>query len=162
MNLFEYSFAALEGGAMPMERFRNQPVLLVNTASECGFTAQYAQMQSVYNDYQQSGLVVVGLPCNDFGNQEPGADAQIAEFVRENYGVSFPMTSKYSVLGPQAHPLFRAITEEYGGDVLPRWNFYKYLFNRKGTLVEHWPSKVPPDDPAITHQITRNLQSWVL
>ncbi|MGY6554639.1 MAG: glutathione peroxidase [Wenzhouxiangella sp.] len=162
MNLFEFSFAALGGGAMPMERFRNQPVLLVNTASACGFTSQYAQMQTVYNDYQQSGLVVIGMPCNDFGNQEPGDDAEIAEFVREHYGVTFPMTSKYSVIGPQAHPLFRAMAEARGGDVLPRWNFYKYLFNRKGALVEHWPSKVPPDDTAITHQITRNLQSWSL
>ncbi len=162
MNLFEYSFAALGGGAMPMERFRNQPVLVVNTASECGYTSQYAQLQAIYNDYRQSGLVVLGIPCNDFGEQEPGDDAAIAAFVQETYGVTFPMTSKYSVIGPQAHPLFRGLAESRGGDILPRWNFYKYLFNRKGALVGHWPSKTPPDDPAIIHQVTRNLQSWSL
>lgn len=162
MNLFEYSFAALGGGAMPMERFRSQPVLLVNTASECGYTAQYAALQSLHNDYSQSGLVVIGMPCNDFGAQEPGDDEQIAAFVREKYAVTFPMTSKYSVVGPQAHSLFKDMAESRGGDVLPRWNFYKYFFNRKGELVDFWPSKVPPDDPAITHQITRNLQSWSL
>ncbi len=162
MNLFEYSFAALGGGALSMERFRNQPILLVNTASECGFTPQYKQLQAIYNDYRQSGLVVVGIPCNDFGEQEPGDDEEIARFTREEYSITFPMTSKYSVIGPQSHPLFKTMAEEFGGDVLPRWNFHKYLFSRKGQLVEHWPSKVPPDDPAVTHQITRNLQSWSL
>lgn len=162
MNLFEYSFAALGGGAMPMERFRSQPVLLVNTASECGYTNQYAALQSLHGDYSQSGLVVIGMPCNDFGEQEPGDDEQIAAFVREKYAVTFPMTSKYSVIGPQAHPLFKDMAEARGGDVLPRWNFYKYFFNRKGELVDFWPSKVPPDDPAVTHQITRHLQSWSL
>lgn len=162
MNLFEYAFAALGGGAMSMERFRGQPVLLVNTASECGYTSQYAQLQNIYNDYRDSGLVIIGIPCNDFGDQEPGDDEQIANFVWENYRVSFPMTSKYSVSGPDAHPLFRALAEARGGDILPRWNFYKYLFNRKGEYIAHWPSDVPPDDPAITHQIARNLQSWSL
>lgn len=162
MNLFEYSFAALGGGAMPLERFRNQPVLLVNTASECGYTSQYAQLQRIHNDYRESGLVVLGIPCNDFGGQEPGEDAAIAEFVRETFAVTFPMTSKYSVIGLQAHPLFRDLAETRGREILPRWNFYKYLFNRKGELVEHWPSRTPPDDPAITRQITRNLQSWSL
>lgn len=162
MNLFEYSFAALGGGTIPMERYRNQPVLLVNTASECGYTTQYAQLQTVYNDYRQSGLVVVGIPCNDFGNQEPGDDAQIAEFVREQYAVTFPMTSKYSVVGPQAHPLFRSLAEARGTEILPRWNFYKYLFDRKGALIEHWPSDVTPDDPGLIRQIARNLQSWTL
>lgn len=162
MNVYEYSFAALEGGALSMERFRNQPILLVNTASECGYTPQYAQLQRVYNDYRQSGLMVIGIPCNDFGGQEPGDEQQIAEFVRENYAVSFPMTCKYSVVGPMAHPLYRALAEAKGGDILPRWNFHKYLFDRKGQLVGHWPSQVPPDDPAITHQIGRYLQSWSL
>lgn len=162
VNLFEFSFAALGGGALPMEQFRNQPVLVVNTASECGYTPQYAKLQTIYNDYRQSGLVVVGIPCNDFGAQEPGDDATIAAFVYETYGVTFPMTSKYSVIGPQAHALFRTLAETRGGAVLPRWNFYKYLFNRKGALVEHWPSQTLPDDPAITNQIARNLQSWSL
>lgn len=162
MNLFEYSFAALGGGSMPLERYRNQPILLVNTASECGFTRQYAALQQVYNEYRHGGLVVIGIPCNDFGQQEPGDDEDIARFVREEYGVTFPMTSKYSVIGAQSHPLFRNMVEEFGSDILPRWNFHKYLFDRRGDLVEHWPSRTEPDDPAITHQIGRILRSWSL
>ncbi len=162
MNISNYTFAALNGGSMPLERFRNQPILLVNTASECGFTPHYAKLQQIFNDYNQSGLVVIGMPCNDFGDQEPGSEEEIAEFVSSQYKISFPMTAKYSVIGINSHPLFKDLAQEYGGDVLPRWNFHKYLFNRKGSLVEHWPAQTPPDDPAVIHQITRNLQSWSL
>jgi glutathione peroxidase len=162
MNLYEYSFAALGGGALPLERFRNQPIMLVNTASECGYTPQYMTLQQLYMDYQQSGLVVVGIPCNDFGGQEPGPEEEIERLVREDFGVTFPMTAKYSVIGPEMHPLFRAMAERLGPDVLPRWNFHKYLFNRRGELVEHWPSDTPPDDPALLREVAKHLQSWSL
>ncbi|MFP4276194.1 MAG: glutathione peroxidase [Wenzhouxiangella sp.] len=162
MNLYEYSFTALEGGGLPLERYRNQPILIVNTASECGYTPQYAGLQRLYMDYQRSGLVVVGIPCNDFGGQEPGSEEDIARLVREDYGVTFPMTARYSLIGRGMHPLFRAMTEQFGPDILPRWNFYKYLFNRRGELVEHWPSATTPDDPGLLNQIARNLQSWSL
>lgn len=162
MNIFNYNFMGLRGGPMSLERYRNQPILLVNTASECGFTPHYAKLQQIHNDYQQSGLVIIGVPCNDFGEQEPGTEEEIDEFVHTNYKVTFPMTAKYSVIGINAHPLFKDMAQEYGGDVLPRWNFHKYLFDRKGSLVEHWPAKIPPDDPAVIHTITRNLQSWTL
>lgn len=162
MNLFEYNFKSLQGLPMSMDRFRNQPVLIANTASECGYTPQYAKLQQLHNDYGQSGLVVIGIPSNDFGEQEPGDEEQIAEFCSANYGVTFPMTAKYPVTGIGAHPLFRDLSQEFGPDITPRWNFHKYLFDRKGQLVEHWPSKVEPDDEAVTHVITRNLQSWTL
>lgn len=162
MNLYEYSFAALGGGTLSLERYRSQPILLVNTASECGFTPQYAQLQRLYADYRQSGLVVIGIPCNDFGQQEPGEEEDIARFVREEYGVNFPMTAKYSVIGPQSHRLFRTMVEEFGSDILPRWNFHKYLFDRKGQLVAHWPAQTRPDDPALLHEVGRILQSWSL
>lgn len=162
MNLYEYAFAALAGGRLDMDRYRSRPVLLVNTASECGYTPQYGQMQSLYNEYRHSGLVVIGMPCNDFGSQEPGEAADILKFVTEQYGVSFPMTAKYSVIGANAHPLFKNMAEKYGSDILPRWNFFKYLFDGRGELVDYWPSQTVPDDPAITHQISRNLQSWSL
>jgi len=162
MNIYNYNFAALEDGPMPMERFRSQPILFVNTASECGFTSHYAQLQQIYNEYRQSGLVIVGMPCNDFGEQEPGSEEEIAEFVQREYQISFPMTAKYSCIGINSHPMFKDMAQEYGGDILPRWNFHKYLFDRKGALIEHWPAQTPPDDPAVTHQITRNLQSWSL
>lgn len=147
---------------MPLERWNGQPLLLVNTASECGFTPQYAKLQAVWTEYRQSGLVVIGIPCNDFGEQEPGDPEQIAEFCTENYGVTFPLTEKQSIIGPSPHRLFIAMREEYTADVLPRWNFHKYLFGREGDLIEHWPSKVEPDDSGFRHEIERNLGSWSL
>ncbi len=162
MNIFEYSFKSLQGPPMTMQRFRNQPVLVVNVASECGFTPQYAKLQKLYFDYNQSGLVVLGIPSNDFGEQEPGDEDEIADFCAREYQVRFPMTAKYPVTGAEAHPLFKDIAQEFGSDALPKWNFHKYFFDRKGQLVEQWPSRIQPDDTRITNTIARNLQSWTL
>ncbi|MFU8830959.1 MAG: glutathione peroxidase [Wenzhouxiangella sp.] len=162
MNIFNYHFTGLRGETLRLERFRNQPILLVNTASECGFTPHYTKLQRIYNDYNQSGLVVIAVPCNDFGEQEPGTEEEIANFLETEYQVTFPVTAKQSVIGRGIHALYRDLLEQYGTDILPRWNFHKYLFDRKGELVEHWPGEVPPDDSAVIHQITRNLQSWSL
>ena len=162
MHVYDFNFQGLHGQTLPLTRFQGQPILLCNTASECGFTPQYAKLQKLYNDYRDSGLVVIGIPSNDFGEQEPGDEQDIIEFLDENYRISFPMTVKQHVIGPNMHPLFVALQEEFGEAVLPKWNFHKYLFGRRGELLEHWPSKVEPDDPVLTHQVERNLQSWVL
>jgi glutathione peroxidase len=162
MNVFEYVFVSLGGGSLAMSNYQGQPIFIVNTASECGYTPQYQELQHLWMDYKQSGLVVIGMPSDDFGHQEPGDEESIAEFCETNFHISFPMTGKYSVMGLDAHPIFHAIREEFGDDALPRWNFHKYLFDRTGQLVGFWPSKVPPDDPAITHEIECNLQSWIL
>lgn len=162
MNVFEYAFVSIHGSTMPLSNYQGQPLLIVNTASECGYTPQYQQLQRLWLDYKQSGLVVIGIPCDDFDHQEPEDEEAIAEFCQENYQVNFPMTAKYHVMGISAHPLFQTIREEFGEDASPRWNFHKYLFNRDGQLVQFWPSSVVPDDTAITHQIECNLQSWVL
>lgn len=162
MNVFEYVFTSLSGAPMPLRNWSGQPLFLVNTASECGYTPQYAKLQKLWNDYREGGLVVIGMPCDDFGGQEPGTEEEIAEFCATEYQVKFHMTSKISIRGYGAHPLFHAIRDGYGEDALPRWNFHKYLFDRRGELVEFWPSKVEPNDPALTHQIERNLQSWIL
>ncbi len=162
MRIFEYVFVSIYGSRLPLSNYQGQPILIVNTASECEFTPQYQQLQRMWLDYRQSGLVVIGIPCNDFGHQEPGDEETIAEFCSTQYDVSFPMTGKYELMGVSAHPLFHAIREQFGDDASPRWNFYKYLFDRTGEMIDFWPSRVTPDDPAITHQIERNLQSWVL
>jgi len=162
MNVFEFVFMSINGASMPLSNYRGQPLLIVNTASECDYTPQYEALQHIWEDYRQSGLIVIGIPCNDFGQQEPGDEEAIAEFCHTNYQVGFPMTGKYNIMGLAGHPLFNAIREEFGDDATPRWNFHKYLFDRNGQLVEFWPSRVTPDDPVITHQIERNLQSWVL
>jgi len=162
MNVHEFVFMSISGAPMPLRNYHGQPILLVNTASECGYTPQYEALEAIHNDYRQSGLVIIGMPCNDFGGQEPGTEEEIAEFCAEKYNVSFLMTAKYNVMGMSAHPLFHSIRDEFGDDATPRWNFYKYLFDRDGQMIDFWPSKVPPNDPAITHQIECNLQSWVL
>lgn len=162
MNIYEHVFMSINNAPMPLRNFQGQPILLVNTASECEFTPQYAALEKIWADYKESGLIVIGMPCNDFGQQEPGSEEEIAEFCDENYKVSFRMTGKYHVMGMSAHPMFHTIREEFGDDASPRWNFYKYLFDCHGQMVDFWPSKVAPNDTALTHQIECNLRSWVL
>lgn len=162
MNVHEYFFTSMSGASLPLGNYRGQPILIVNFATQCEFTPQLQKLQMVYDDYRQSGLVVVGIPSRDFGETEPGDEDSIAEFCESEYRITFPMTGIQSVMGRGAHPLFVAMREEYGEDTSPRWNFYKYLFDRQGQLLEHWPSAIEPDDPKITHQIERNLHSWIL
>lgn len=161
MNVHEYFFTSLGGSSLPLSNYRGQPILIVNTASECGHTPQYAKLELLWKDYKEGGLIVLGIPSNDFGEQEPEDEDAIHEFCSTNYNITFPMTNKQSVTGRNAHPLFVAMREEIGEDAIPRWNFYKYFFDRQGQLKEFWPSAVEPDDPTITHQIERNLQSWI-
>lgn len=147
---------------MPLERWRGQPLLMVNTASECGYTPQYEKLQRLYHEYQKAGLVVIGVPCNDFGEQEPGTAEEIRDFCVGNYGVTFPMTGKQTFQGPNAHPMFVDMVEEFTTDVLPRWNFFKYLFGRDGGLIDFWPSDVSPDDKDFRRIVEENLASWRL
>lgn len=162
MNVFEFAFVSIDGNSLPLSTYQGQPLLIVNTASECGFTPQYNQLQRLWLDYRQTGLIILGIPCDDFGHQEPGDEESIAAFCEANYQVGFLLTGKYSVIGKTAHPLFRALREEFGDDVIPGWNFYKYLFDRSGQLIGFWPSKVLPDDNEITDMIESRLTSWVM
>jgi len=160
MQVHEYRFRSITGANMPLERWKGQPILLVNTASECGFTPQYAKLQALWQEYRPAGLIVIGIPCNEFGAQEPGDDSMINDFCNSQFGVTFQMTEKLTILGRDAHPLFIAMREEYTSDILPTWNFFKYLFGRDGNLLHHWPSNVQPDDPGFRHLIEKNLGSW--
>lgn len=160
MRVHEFAFRSVDGASMPLERWKGQPLLLVNTASECGFTPQYAKLEALWAEYRPSGLVVIGIPCNDFGAQEPGDNESIREFCTSHFGVTFPITEKLSIIGPHPHPLFIAMREEFTSDILPRWNFHKYLFGRDGGLLYHWPSNTEPDDSGFRHEIERNLNGW--
>lgn len=162
MQVHEYRFRSINGVNMPLNRWKGQPILLVNTASECGFTPQYTKLQALWLEYQPAGLIVIGIPCNEFGAQEPGDDSMINEFCDSQFGVTFQMTEKLTILGRDAHPLFIAMREEYTSAILPTWNFFKYLFGRDGNLLHHWPSNVEPDDPGFRHLIEKNLGSWSL
>jgi glutathione peroxidase len=162
MRVHEFAFRSINGASMPLDRWKGQPLLLVNTASECGYTPQYEKLQSLWEEYRPSSLVVIGIPCNDFGGQEPGDDATIQEFCSSNFGVTFPMSARQNIISANPHPLFIALGEEFTRDILPSWNFFKYLFGRDGALLKHWPSNVEPDEPGFRHEIERNLSSWTL
>jgi glutathione peroxidase len=162
MRVHEFAFRSIQGANMPLSRWKGQPLLLVNTASECGFTPQYEKLQALWTEYKPSGLVVIGIPCNDFGSQEPGDESAIHDFCTERFKVTFPMTEKQSIIGKRPHPLFIAMREEYTNDILPNWNFFKYLFSGDGDLLLHWPSAMAPDDPKFRNEIERNLGAWRL
>ncbi|KAF1700697.1 glutathione peroxidase [Pseudoxanthomonas suwonensis] len=137
------------------QRHAGQVLLVVNTASKCGFTPQYEGLEALQQRYAGRGFSVIGFPSNDFRGQEPGDEAQIAEFCTLTYGVKFPMYEKVQVTGDDATPLYRRLAKATG--VQPGWNFHKYLVSRDGRVVANWPSKVEPDDPALVAAIEREL-----
>ena len=157
MSAFDFEFTAIDGKPLSMAQFKGKPVLLVNTASQCGFTPQYEGLQKLWESYKDKGLVVLGVPSNDFGGQEPGSAAEIKSFCETSFGVEFPMTEKYPVIGPQAHPLYRWISSELGEGAAPKWNFHKYLIAPDGSLAEAWPSRVAPMSKEVTGAVEKLL-----
>lgn len=152
-SIHQFDLDAIEGGPLPLAQFEGRPILLVNTASFCGFTYQYEQLQTLWDDYGGRGLVVLGVPSNDFGRQEPGQAEDIQEFCEVNFAITFPMSDKIVVKGPKSHPLFTYLRAELGADAGPHWNFNKYLIDADGIPQAHWPSSVKPDDIAILDEI---------
>jgi len=147
---------------MPLNRFQGQPILIVNTATRSRYATQFSQLEKIWQDYHNSGLVVLAVPTNDFADKEPGDDEVIESFLEHQYHVHFPVSRKEHVCGRDAHPLYRRMAEELGNDYLPRWNFFKMLFDSRGEFANIWPSAIDPTDQAITHAIELNLHSWVL
>ena len=157
MSAHQFEFISIDGEPLALSAYRGKAVLVVNTASECGFTPQYAGLQSLWRRYRDRGLVVLGVPSNDFGAQEPGDEPAIAAFCSEKYAVDFPMTAKVAVIGAGAHPFYRWIAETLGEDAAPRWNFHKYLVDGNGDLVAMWPSKVEPMSREVLDSIDSAL-----
>lgn len=153
MSAHEFSFTTIDQQPLPLKDYRGHPVLVVNTASECGYTPQYASLQGLWERYRERGLVVLGVPSNDFGAQEPGTEEQIKAFCATCYGVDFPLTARQKILGPDAHPFYRWIVEQTGEGGAPRWNFHKVLLDGEGQLADMWPSRVDPLAPEITEAI---------
>jgi glutathione peroxidase len=157
MGAQDFDFTAIDGGKLPMKKFTGKPVLLVNVASACGLTPQYSDLQKLHEQYGPKGLVVLGVPCNDFGAQEPGSEKEIKSFCQTSFGVSFPMTAKEHVIGAKAHPLYQWIGKELGEDQLPRWNFHKYLIGKNGELLGSYPSKMAPRSPELVQAVQEAL-----
>jgi len=138
-------------------QYAGKVVLVVNTASYCGFTNQYEGLEKLYAKYKDKGLVVLGFPSNDFGKQEPGSSKEIADFCYNTYGVKFPMFAKSSVTGPAANPLHASLIKLTGKE--PKWNFTKYLLDRHGKVIDYYPSKVTPEDKQLVGKIEQALAS---
>ncbi len=147
MSIYKYSAAALSGEEVSLETWRGRVLLIVNTASECGFTPQYAGLEELYRKHEPAGLTVLGFPCNQFGAQEPGDAAQIGAFCHKNYGVSFPMFAKVDVKGANAHQLFQYLTQARPGLLgteAIKWNFTKFLIDRNGDPVARYAPQTKP------------------
>jgi glutathione peroxidase len=152
---YDFAFHTIDGAPLPLARFRGKLLLVVNTASQCGFTPQYRELQSLWDKYRAKGLTVIGVPSNDFGEQEPGSNAEIKKFCQEKYAVDFPLASKEKVSGADAHPFYQWAASEGGEAASPRWNFHKYLIGPYGNLAGAYPAQVKPLDRSITDDIDR-------
>ena len=153
-DVLGYEFAMLDGSTRSLEDFRGSVVMLVNVASACGLTPQYEGLEALYQKYKGDGLVIVGFPANEFGAQEPGTNAEIATFCSTEFGVTFPMAEKIVVKGEGVHPLYAQLAaqpEPIGGE--PEWNFAKFLVNRKGEVVQRFPSRTPPGDASVVSAV---------
>jgi glutathione peroxidase len=149
----DFAFRTLGGEPFPLKDLAGKPLLVVNTASKCGFTPQYRGLEDVWTEYRARGLMVIGVPSNDFGSQEPGSEAEIGAFCEQNYGVDFPLTGKVHVRGAQAHPFFKWIGEQGGFMAKPKWNFFKYVIGKDGGFVTWFSSLTPPSAASVRRAI---------
>ena len=154
-SVHEFSLTTIDGKPAPLSAYKGKTVLLVNVASKCGYTKQYSGLQELYEKYKGKGLVVVGVPANNFGGQEPGTNEEIATFCSRNYNVTFPMMSKVSVKGEDMIPLYGYLTQNTGGDV--KWNFTKFLIDKDGKIANRFESKVTPESPEMAEAIEKVL-----
>lgn len=155
-SFFDLSATDIKGELIKLDRFKGKKVMVVNTASECGYTPQYAQLQELYTAYKDKGFVILGFPSNDFGGQEPGTEKDIAQFCQKNFGVTFPLMSKVSTKGPEQHAVYHWLTNSSQNGVMDtevKWNFHKYLIDEKGHLVMSLQSGVEPSDERIINWI---------
>jgi len=156
VTAYAFSFKAINGGDIRLADYAGKPILVVNTASLCGYTPQYAGLQDLWKRLHERGLMIIGVPANDFGGQEPGGPQEILHAAQQDYGVTFPLAAKVEVKGSDMHPFFRWAAAERPLDT-PRWNFHKYLIGPDGQLAGTWPTPVRPGDPAITAEIETAL-----
>ncbi len=156
-SAYAFAFQSLEGKPMPLAAFRGKPMVIVNTASKCGFTPQYKGLEELWQAKRDKGLVVLGVPSNDFGAQEPGSASEIKSFCELRFGVDFPLTEKVRVTGADAHPLFKWIAAKGGFLARPHWNFYKYLIGPDGRLVDWFSSVTAPGSAKFTKAVDKLL-----
>src|SRR3974390_2658847 len=150
---YDFAFRSIDGGALPLSNFRGKGLFFVKVGSQCGLTPQYSGLEDLWKDNRDKGLVVLGVPANDFGAQEPGTENEIKEFCETRFQVDFPMTAKEHVIGAQAHPLYKWVADELGAAPTPKWNSRKYLFGRDGAIAGTFGSRTAPDAPELAAAI---------
>ena len=156
---YDFKFVNINGGTLNLSAYKNKIIVIINVASQCGFTKQYADMQTIWEKYYNKGVVVVGVPSNDFGKQEPGSNKQIKDFCESKFGISFPMTEKVNVIGDNAHPFYIWAKETYGKDTIPKWNFHKIIINKTGNIQKTFSSFTNPSSKKFTKVIEKLINS---
>ena len=154
---YDFNFTDLDGSALNLSEYKGKVIVVVNVASQCGFTSQYEDMQKIWEKYQGKGLVILGVPSNDFGKQEPGTNKDIKNFCEAKFGISFPMTEKVSVKGSGAHPFYIWARENHGKSAIPKWNFHKIIINKSGKIAETFSSITNPSSKKFTRTIEELL-----
>ena len=154
---FDFSIKSIDGNNLEFSKYINKAILLVNVASNCGFTNQYSDLQKLWEKYEDKGLIVLGVPSNQFGRQEPGTNKEIKKFCEVNFNINFPMTDKVDVKGTLAHPIFLWAKENYGISAIPKWNFHKILINKDGKIHDTYSSLTRPTSKKITDEIEKIL-----
>ena len=154
---FDFEIKDINEKTFALENLKNKTVLLVNVASNCGFTKQYSELQELYDKYSEKGLVVLGVPSNQFGGQEPGNNNEIKDFCETNFNITFPMTAKIDVKGENAHPIYLWAKENYGNSAVPKWNFHKILINKQGKIEETYSSFTKPMSKKLINKIEEIL-----
>ena len=156
-SFYDLSINSIDGNEIKFSNFKDKSILIVNVASNCGFTKQYEDLQKLYDLYKSNGLIVLGIPSNQFGNQEPGSEKEIKNFCETNFNITFPMTSKYDVKGDKAHPVYLWAKESYGNSAIPKWNFHKILIDKNGKIQDTFASFTNPMSNKIKKEIEKIL-----
>ena len=156
-NLFDFKINSINGEKLNFSNFKGKTLLLVNVASYCGFTKQYEDLQNLYDNFKERGLIVIGIPSNQFGGQEPGTESEIKDFCETNFNITFPMTSKYDVKGDNAHQIYLWAKESYGKSTVPKWNFHKILINKNGKVEDTFASFTNPMSKKILKKLEQIL-----
>ena len=154
---YDFKFKDLDGSDLNLSEFKNKVIIVVNVASQCGFTKQYDDMQKIWDKYQKKGIVMLGVPSNDFGKQEPGSNSDIKNFCEAKFGITFPMTEKVSVKGENAHPFYIWAKENYGRSAVPKWNFHKIIIGKNGKIEDTFASITNPSSKKFIQSIEKAL-----
>ena len=156
-NFFDFKINSIDGNEINLSAYKGKTILVVNVASKCGFTKQYDDLQKLYELYNEKDFIVLGIPSNQFGGQEPSSEKEIKDFCETNFNISFPMTSKYNVKGDDAHPIYIWANKTFGKSTVPKWNFHKILVNKEGKIVDTFASFTNPTSKKIIKKIEQIL-----